>query len=558
MVDWNAVTQGSLIYSTPSGSCKVYRGTYKSQAIVLKRLTFTSEEESASAENEANLQFSLVHPHICRLLAFKFESKKRAVIMLESMEKDLLQEIDVRKKTNSHWTDDELTHHVEGVLGALECAQRMGVCHRDIKPQNIFVKQGCLYLADFGCAKQMDFTTTSTVKGSPYFFSPELKAAFNDITNGKFVSIVYNPYKSDVYSLGLTVLYMITFKEAGELMELKGLQQATDRYVARLGVGERVKEMVGDLLKVSAKHRMDFEEIQRKYFPKKAPVPQSFQPAQHVTTGPQVVTLPQQPGVYPDPELASIAKWLDYFFSTNVLYTYALTYQCQCYCCSSLYTVNLLSEYTCSYLYFCSQACYAAYYSTQRTAVCMCCNQQFYPSTDWHPQAQTFPVARQLSLSQICSYACFDQLKSVLDTDAAAPPRQKPEGPQTCAQCRGRFIPSKDWHYMVTSQSPKRPLTNFCSYDCYQAYKRPKTSPANGARNRPGGRMDVSTLAIGGRLPNSCSFCTSGRKVANTCSGFVRRDGRMVKHYFCNECLITPKFAHGCGVCRNLQRRPEG
>jgi formylglycine-generating enzyme required for sulfatase activity/tRNA A-37 threonylcarbamoyl transferase component Bud32 len=86
----------------------------------------------------------------------------------------------------------------------LEEAQRLGVLHRDIKPDNLMITdRGVLKIADFGIAKpaQDDFsmTMTSELIGTPLYMSPEQCQASPDLD-----------FRSDMYSLGATFYYLLT------------------------------------------------------------------------------------------------------------------------------------------------------------------------------------------------------------------------------------------------------------------------------------------------------------------------------------------------------------
>ncbi len=85
---------------------------------------------------------------------------------------------------------------------ALEHAHAAGVIHRDVKPENVMVREdGTLKLTDFGIAAVVEpdekFTVTGQILGSPSHLAPE-------ILEGKQASA-----QSDLFSLG-TILYWLS------------------------------------------------------------------------------------------------------------------------------------------------------------------------------------------------------------------------------------------------------------------------------------------------------------------------------------------------------------
>jgi serine/threonine-protein kinase len=101
---------------------------------------------------------------------------------------------------------------MDQVCAALAEAHGIGLVHRDIKPANIFCAyRGGIFdvakLLDFGLAKrtiettdgQMHLTMEGTITGSPLFMSPE-QARGEDSLDAR----------SDIYSLGAVIYYMLT------------------------------------------------------------------------------------------------------------------------------------------------------------------------------------------------------------------------------------------------------------------------------------------------------------------------------------------------------------
>ena len=79
--------------------------------------------------------------------------------------------------------------------------------HRDLKPDNLMLREdGTLVLADFGIAKDLSRTMSSTRHGeglgTPYYLSPE------QATGGKV------DQRSDLYSLGVIFYEMLTGQKA--------------------------------------------------------------------------------------------------------------------------------------------------------------------------------------------------------------------------------------------------------------------------------------------------------------------------------------------------------
>ncbi len=98
--------------------------------------------------------------------------------------------------------------HIAALLAAvadgLAHAHAEGVVHRDIKPHNLILSQdNRIYITDFGLARLADqphLTMSGEIMGTPSYLSPEQ-------ARGESSSV---DYRSDVYSLGVTIYEIIT------------------------------------------------------------------------------------------------------------------------------------------------------------------------------------------------------------------------------------------------------------------------------------------------------------------------------------------------------------
>jgi len=144
--------------------------------------------------NELKIAREIAHRSVCRMYDLN-EAEGVHYITMEYVAGEDLKSFIRRAKQLTAGTAVSIARQVgEG----LEEAHRLGVVHRDLKPQNIMIdKEGNARIMDFGIArslKEKGITGAGVIIGTPDYMSPEQAEA-------KEVD-----HRSDIYSLGI-ILY---------------------------------------------------------------------------------------------------------------------------------------------------------------------------------------------------------------------------------------------------------------------------------------------------------------------------------------------------------------
>ena len=137
---------------------------------------------------------------------------------------------------------------------ALHYAHQMGIVHRDIKPSNLMLDhEGKLWITDFGLAQIQGagaLTMTGEVLGTLRYMSPEQPLGQRVLVD----------QRTDIYSLGVTLYELLTFKKAfgGETPKEIIRQVCFDEPVSIRRVNPRVPEELETIvLKAMSKNPSD-------------------------------------------------------------------------------------------------------------------------------------------------------------------------------------------------------------------------------------------------------------------------------------------------------------
>ena len=241
----------------------------------------SSAEKAAELFNREAVRLDELgkHPQIPELLAH-FQQERYQYLVQEFIEGQNLQQELARAGA---FSENQIHSLLNDLLPVLQFVHSRSVIHRDIKPPNIIRRRlsqpsiiytyptltGELVLVDFGAAKVVEAAReTGTVIGSPEFVAPEQ-------IRGQAV------YASDLYSLGVTCIYLLTQVSPFDLFDIN-----QDIWVWRDFLKVQIDPKLGRIL-----DKMIEPSLSRRY-KSATEVLQDLQSQQKANTGAQPLQVP--------------------------------------------------------------------------------------------------------------------------------------------------------------------------------------------------------------------------------------------------------------------------
>jgi serine/threonine protein kinase/tetratricopeptide (TPR) repeat protein len=185
------------------GMGRVYRAEDKKikeeVALKLIRPDIASDKKTIERfSNELKMARKIAHRNVCRMYDLGEEKGTHYITMEYVPGEDLKSSI----RRMGPLTAGKTLFIAKQVCEGLAEAHRLGVVHRDLKPQNIMIdKDGNARIMDFGIARSVTgkgITGAGVMIGTPEYMSPE-QAEVKDVDQ-----------RSDIYSLGVILYEMVT------------------------------------------------------------------------------------------------------------------------------------------------------------------------------------------------------------------------------------------------------------------------------------------------------------------------------------------------------------
>jgi serine/threonine protein kinase len=179
---------------------KVVPAHMMSNAVFIKRF-----------EQEYNAAKALDHPNVVKAIEFG-KNGGTPYLVMEFVDGESLGQ---KLERDGHFSESDAIKIIGQVAQGLHKAHKLGLIHRDVKPDNILLtNDGQVKLVDLGLVKEIDadlnLTRTNRGLGTPHFMAPE------QFRNAKNADV-----RCDIYSMAATMYMMVTgelpFKACGPL-----------------------------------------------------------------------------------------------------------------------------------------------------------------------------------------------------------------------------------------------------------------------------------------------------------------------------------------------------
>ena len=250
---------------------KIYLVKNKSDGskYALKKIICNDLIEVNKIQQQLELIYLKQHPNIMKVFGVEYKcldiTTYSLYILMELGLSDWNQDIITRSREKRYYTENEIINILDQIIDPLIFLEKNEIAHRDIKPQNILIFENNVFkITDFGEARAIQNSVeNATLRGSELYMSPAL---YNGLKYNK-KNINHNVYKSDVYSLGLCLIYALTLNQQiltdlREIISMKVLGNMLSKSIKK-NYSKKMIDLVIKMLDFDEKKRFSFQDIQK-------------------------------------------------------------------------------------------------------------------------------------------------------------------------------------------------------------------------------------------------------------------------------------------------------
>ena len=253
---------------------KIFKAKWikNNQNYAMKEMHFQTEDNFLFLQKKMKLIVDLEKKSKCdgiiKIYGYSQLKKKKDYYFYEIMELaqwDWEQEINIRKKLKKYYSEKELFSITKQLIKTLSFLQKNHITHRDIKLQNILLVNNKYKICDFGESRTLNQKgiIVQPIRGSELYMSPILFSGLNQ----KLSHVTHNTYKSDIFSLGMCILFAATLDcnslyEIREMNNMIKIRNVLMKYLSKKYSSNFI-EIILCLLEVKEKKRPDFIQMEK-------------------------------------------------------------------------------------------------------------------------------------------------------------------------------------------------------------------------------------------------------------------------------------------------------
>jgi len=197
--------------------------------------------------------------------SFKKGTKYYYYEIMELADRDWEQEIKIRKENSNFYTENELFSIMKQLIKTLSLLQQHHITHRDIKLQNILLVNNKFKICDFGESRTLNQKgiIAQPIRGSELYMSPILFFGLNQ----KLQQVIHNTYKSDIFSLGMCMLFASNLNDnilydIREVTDMDKIRNILKSYLNKR-YSDKYIEFLLCMLEINEKKRPDFIQFEK-------------------------------------------------------------------------------------------------------------------------------------------------------------------------------------------------------------------------------------------------------------------------------------------------------